>query len=87
MKEKKNKDILERILTHFKQVAPEIVNESVNSLNTDKPIIDLYDIDFYMDKMTGLFADIDEEKLREIAEGHIEDINAIFFKHFKKVKV
>ena len=87
MKESNDKDILERVLVHFEQVAPGIVNESVDSLNTDKPIIDLYDIDFYMDKMAGLFEDINEKKLRKVVDGHIEEINAIFFKHFKKAKV
>jgi hypothetical protein len=87
MKESKDKDILERVLAHFEQVAPAIVKESVDSLTTDKPIIDLFDIDYYMDKMTGLFAGIDEEKLREVAAEHIEEINAIFLKHFKKVSV
>ena len=39
MKESNDKDILERVLVHFEQVAPGIVNESVDSLNTDKPIM------------------------------------------------
>jgi hypothetical protein len=37
--------------------------------------------------MAGLFGDIEEAELRKVAAGHIEQINAIFLKHFKKVKV
>ena len=87
MNESEDKDILERILAHFERIAPDIVKESVDSLTTDKPIIDLYDIDFYMEKMAGLTGDIDEKKLREVATEHIEKINTIFLKYFKKAKV
>lgn len=87
MNKKENKDILKRVLAYFEKIAPGIVKDSVASQSTDKPIIELYDIDFYMSKMKGVFDDIDETTLREITAEHLEEINAIFFNHFKKAKI
>ncbi|MCP4149370.1 MAG: hypothetical protein GY757_16605 [bacterium] len=78
--------ILKRILDHFKIAAPKIVNESVESLSTDHPIIDLYDIDYYMDKMKGVFDDVEDALLRKVAFDNIEEINTIFFNLYKKAK-
>lgn len=87
MTESKNNDLLKRILAYFETIAPGIVKESVDSQSTDKPIIDLYDVDFYLSKMAEEFEDIAEEKLREVTSEHIDEINAIFFKHFKRAKI
>ena len=87
MNKKENNDILKRVLAYFEKIAPGIVNDSVASQSTDKPIIELYDIDFYMSKMKGVFDDIDDTTLREITAEHLEEINAIFFNQFKKAKI
>lgn len=78
--------VLKRILAHFEKIAPKIVKDSVESLATDKPIIDYYDSDFYLKKMEGAFDDIEESRLRKIVFENIEDINAIFFKYYKTAK-
>jgi hypothetical protein len=87
MKKNQKKDILERILAYFLEIAPVIVKDSVDSLSNGKPAVDLYDVDFYMSKMAGAFDDIAEEILREVTEEHVEEINAIFFKHYKEAKI
>jgi hypothetical protein len=81
-----NEIILRRILAHFETVAPRIVRESVDSLSTDRPVIDYYDSDFYLEKMEGAFDDIEENQLRRIVFEHIEQINAIFYKYYKEAK-
>ena len=78
--------LFERIIEFFEKVAPVIVVESVASLATDHPKIDLYDEDFYLENMKGSFDDIDETTLRETLTENIEAINEIFFEHYKKVK-
>jgi len=78
--------VLKRILAHFEKIAPRIVEDSVESLATDQPIIDYYDSDFYLGKMEGAFDDIEENRLRKIVFEHIEEINAIFFKYYKIAK-
>jgi hypothetical protein len=78
--------ILKRILAHFEKIAPRIVKDSVESLATDKPIIDYYDSDFYLGKMEGSFDDVDENRLRKIVFEHIEEINAVFFKYYKAAR-
>lgn len=87
MNESRKKDILKRVIEYFEEIAPGIVKSSVDSLSTDKPSVDLYDVDFYMSKMAGEFSDIAEETLREVTAEHIEEINAIFFKYFKEAKI
>lgn len=87
MNESQKKDILKRVIGYFEEIAPGIVKDSVDSLATDKPIVDLYDVDFYMSKMAGKFNDIAEETLREVTAEHTEEINAIFFKYFKEAKI
>jgi len=78
--------ILKRVLAHFETIAPQIVNESVESLTTDHPIIDYYDSDFYLERMEGRFDDVDEARLRKMVFENIEEINAIFFKYYKVAK-
>lgn len=78
--------VLKRILAHFEKIAPRIVNDTVESLSTDHPIIDYYDSDFYLEKMEGAFDDIEENKLRKIVFENIQEINAIFFKYYKTAK-
>ena len=78
--------ILKRIIDHFVGIAPNLVKTSVESLSTDKPKIDYYDVDFYLDKMKGAFDDVDEEKLKEVTFENLEEINAIFFMHYKNAR-
>ncbi len=78
--------ILKRILAHFENIAPRIVKDSVDSLATTQPIIDYYDSDFYLEKMEGAFSDVEENRLRKIVFENIEEINSIFFKHYKTAK-
>ena len=78
--------ILKRIVAHFEKIAPRIVKNSVESLATDRPIIDYYDSDFYLGKMEGAFNDVDENRLRKIVFEHIEEINAVFFKYYKTAR-
>jgi hypothetical protein len=78
--------ILKRIIDHFVQIAPGVVKTSVESLATDRPVIDLYDIDFYLEKMEGAFDDVDETKLREVATENLDEINAIFLMHYKDAR-
>jgi hypothetical protein len=78
--------ILKRILAHFENIAPRIVKDSVDSLATIQPIIDYYDSDFYLEKMEGAFSDVEESRLRKIVFENIEEINSIFFKHYKTAK-
>ena len=78
--------ILKRILAHFENIAPRIVKDSVDSLGTTQPIIDYYDSDFYLEKMEGTFSDVEENRLRKIVFENIEEINSIFFKHYKTAK-
>jgi hypothetical protein len=78
--------ILKRILAHFENIAPRIVKDSVDSLATTQPIIDYYDSDFYLEKMEGTFSDVEESRLRKIVFENIEEINSIFFKHYKTAK-
>ncbi len=82
----KNEIVLKRIVEHFEKIAPKIVKESVESLNTDHPMIDYYDIDFYLSKMEEAFDDVDEETLRKVTFENIEEINAIFLKYYKPAK-
>ncbi len=78
--------ILKRILAHFENIAPRIIKDSVDSLATTQPIIDYYDSDFYLEKMEGTFSDVEESRLRKIVFENIEEINSIFFKHYKTAK-
>ncbi len=78
--------VLKRVLAHFERIAPQVVKESVESLSTDHPIIDYYDSDFYLEKLEGVFDDVEESKLRTIVFENIEEINAIFFKYYKSAK-
>ena len=82
----KNEILLKRILEHFEKIAPKIVKDSVESLVTDHPMIDYYDIDFYLSKMEGTFDDVEEEILRKVTFENIEEINAIFLKYYKPAK-
>jgi pyrroloquinoline quinone (PQQ) biosynthesis protein C len=86
MNDEETNVILKRILAHFEEIAPKIVKESIDSLSTDHPVIDYYDIDYYMGKMEGAFDDVDEERLRTITFENIEAINAIFFKYYKEAR-
>ena len=86
MNDEETNVILKRILAHFEEIAPKIVLESIESLSTDHPLIDYYDIDYYMGKMEGAFNDVDEERLRKITFENIEEINAVFFKYYKEAK-
>ncbi|MCP4214397.1 MAG: hypothetical protein GY765_07055 [bacterium] len=87
MNDPKDAEILKRILAHFEKIAPGMVEHSVASLSTAHPIIDVYDIDFYMEKMENALDDVDKEKLKEIAFEDIDRINDIFFKYFKTARV
>ena len=78
--------IIKRILEHFEKVAPSIVKESVKSLETDRPKIDHYDLDFYISHMAGAFDDVEEERLKKLTFESIEKINAVFFKLYKEAK-
>ncbi len=78
--------LLQRILAHFENIAPKIVKESVDSLSTDHPKIDYYDIDFYLEQMEGYFDGVDEDLLRKVTFENIEEVNAIFFKFYKNAK-
>ena len=78
--------ILKRILAHFENIAPRIVKDSAESPATDHTIIDYYDSDFYLEKMEGAFDDVEENRLRKIVFENIEEINTIFFKHYKSAK-
>ena len=75
--------ILKRVLVHFEHIAAKMARESGESLSTDHPLIDYYDSDFYLEKMEGVFDDVEENKLRKIVFENIEEINAIFFKYSK----
>lgn len=82
----KNEILLKRIVEYFEKIAPKIVLDSVESLATDRPLIDYYDIDFYLSKMEEAFDDVDEKTLRKMTFEHIEEINAIFLKYYKHVR-
>jgi len=86
MKEEHNK-ILARIISCFEDIAPSIVSDSVESLSAGEPNVDLYDSDFYMEKMKGVCDDIPEGILRLVLEENIEKVNDIFFKYYKIVKI
>ncbi len=78
--------LLNRIIDHFNKIAPVIVKESVSSLKTDHPIIDYYDVDFYLEKLDASFDNHDPEELKHILTENVEEINAIFFKNFKEAR-
>ena len=78
--------ILKRIIDHFVKIAPDIVQTSVESLSTDRPVIDFYDIDFYLEKMNGAFDDVDKEQLKKVATENLDEINAIFFMSYKNAR-
>lgn len=80
-------DIPKRVLAFFEKSAPEIVKKSVDSLSTNKPIIDLYDADFYLEKAEAAFTDMDKKTLEKIINEHIDEINAIFLECFKDAKI
>lgn len=87
MSQAEEKKILDRLAAHFERVAPLIVRESVKSLKTDKPIIDYYDIDFYLSKLEGAFGDLNGELLREVISNNIDTINEIFLKNYRNARV
>lgn len=78
--------LLNRILAHFERIAPKIVSDSVESLKSEHPMIDYYDIDYYLSKMENDFDDVDEDWLRRVTFENLEEINAVFFKYFKKAR-
>lgn len=80
-------EIPKKILAFFEKSAPEIVKISVDSLSTDKPIIDLYDADFYLEKAEGAFEGIDKKTLEKTINDHLDEINALFLECFKKAKI
>ncbi|MCK4765172.1 MAG: hypothetical protein KAW12_23435 [Candidatus Aminicenantes bacterium] len=82
-----NEVLVKKVLAFFEKSAPVIVKESVDSLSTNKPIIDLYDGDFYLEKAAGAFAAIDKETLETIINEHIDEIDAIFLECFKEAKI
>lgn len=86
MSEKEDLSLLKRILAHFERIAPKIVSDSVESLKTDRPMIDYYDIDYYLSKMEEDFDDVDEDWLRRVTFENLEEINAIFFKLYKEAR-
>jgi len=78
--------LAKRIVAFFEKIAPVIVVESVASLATDHPMIDLYDEDYYLEKMKDSFTDIDAATLREAVLDNIDAINDIFFRCYKDAK-
>lgn len=78
--------LLKRILDYFETIAPAIVQESVKSLVTAHPIIELYDEDFYLEKMSGSFDDVDESKLQQTVSDNIDLIDDIFFKNYRTAR-
>lgn len=86
MDEKQKKALLDRILEYFETIAPDIVRESVQSLATDDPIIELYDQEFYLEKMSGAFDDVDVSMLNTVVSENIDLIDDIFFKIYKSAR-
>lgn len=86
MTELNNEALKKRIIEFFEKIAPIIVVESVASLATDSPIIDLYDEDFYLEKMKDAFTDVEESKQKEAVLKNLEKINDIFLQCYKKAK-
>ena len=78
--------LLTRILEHFETIAPVIVKESVQSLATDHPLIDLYDADYYLEKARGAFDDVDDSDLQSMISEYSEQIDDIFFKLYKTAR-
>ena len=86
MKEEHN-EILARILAHFEKIAPGIVSDSVEVLSSGKPHVDLYDSDFYMEKLSGACDDVPAHELKKVLEENVDKVNDIFFKYYKEVKI